>query len=107
MKYRVKMTPTAAREFEWLDVWWKANRDKNPFLFADEVYEAVEFLETTPEGGFSIKSRVGEHFRRVPLDGSRNQVYYWHQPGDTIVWIVSFWGGPRKGRPRLTLEEIP
>lgn len=39
MKYRVKFTPTATRQFDRLDAWWKENRDKNPFLFADGVTE--------------------------------------------------------------------
>ncbi len=107
MKYGVKMTRTAAREFDLLDAWWKANRDKNPFLFVDEVTEAIELLETTPEGGVSVTSRAGPHFRRVALERCRNQIYYWHEPGQGVVWIVSFWGGPRRRRPRLTLQELP
>jgi hypothetical protein len=67
-------------KFERLDTWWKENRDKNPFLFADEVDRAIDFLEIDPEGGFAIKSPVGPHFRRVPLERTRNQVYYWHEP---------------------------
>jgi hypothetical protein len=101
------MTPTAALQFERLDAWWKENREKNPFLFADEVARAIDFLELDPEGGFEIKSRAGRHFRRVPLERCRNQIYYWHQPGDERVWIVAFWGGPQKRRPRLALDEIP
>jgi hypothetical protein len=107
MTFRVKFTPTAALQFERLDTWWKENRDKNPFLFADEVDGAIEFLEIDPEGGFAIESRVGAYFRRVPLERTRNQIYYWHEPGNEVVWIVCFWGGPKKRQPQLSLDEIP
>ncbi len=107
MRYVVKLTPTAAREFERLDTWWKQNRDKNPFLFADEVDRAIDLLEAEPDAGLRTESRVGAYFRRVPLERCRNQLYYWHEPGSTIVWIISFWGGPRRRRPRLSLQEIP
>src|SRR5262249_24482572 len=98
MKHRVVVTPTAERHFDALDAWWKKNRDKNPFLFVDEFAEAVSLLKSAPEGGFAVQTRVGEHFRRVLLQGCGYHLYYWHQPGNATVWIIGIWGAQRKRR---------
>ena len=106
MIFRVAVTPTAERQFDRVESWWRKHRDKNPEVFVDEFARAAEFLRADPDGGFLIKSRVGEHFRRVILARCGYHVYYWHEPGTPTLWVTTFWGARKKRGPSLSLREV-
>jgi plasmid stabilization system protein ParE len=85
--------------------WWLDNRDKNPWLFGEELDAAEERLLEGPHRPPVFKKVDGWPIRRVLLEGTHHHVYY--QFTDELVYVLAVWGAPKKGPPRLRPERLP
>jgi len=99
MSKPVFTTPEADRHIEAIDAWWRANRDKAPDLFEEELALAIRMLADAPGVG-----RRYPHFargvRRVLLRSTRNHVYYVEQ--EDRVLVVAVWGAVKGAGPDLS-----
>lgn len=98
---RVIFSPEAEQCLDYIDTWWRANRDKNPNLFDEEVQRVVALLAATPEMGHEYRVRGRVTVRRVLLKKTRHYLYYWVNEAVGVVEVVSIWGTPLKRGPPL------
>lgn len=84
-----------------MDLWWRANRPKAPNLFAEELAFACASIAEQPNRYAVYKTTRRGIVRRTLMPGTRTHVYYVHQDGEDVVYIVSVWGGPRGHGPYL------
>lgn len=99
MNKPVFTTPRARLQILAMDEWWRANREKAPDLFEEELALAVQVLESSPGVGKhypNAKARV----RRLLLRSTRNHVYYIEQ--EDRVLVVAVWGAVRGSGPDLS-----
>jgi plasmid stabilization system protein ParE len=99
MSKPVFTTPMAELQIFEIDAWWRANREKAPEKFEDELANAFETLATTPGVGQRYP-RPGASVRRVLLRSTKNHVYYVEE--DDRVLVVAVWGAVRGSGPDLT-----
>lgn len=91
-------TPQADLQILMLDAWWRANRDKAPNLFEEELAFAFEMIGSAPGVGKQYP-RPGAMVRRVLMRSTRNHVYYVEQ--DDRVLVVAVWGAVKGSGPDL------
>lgn len=84
-----------------INTWWRANRDKNPNLFDDEVERISELLASSPTMGHVYKVRGGVTILRVLLSKTKHYLYYWLDEDDDAIVVVSVWGNPLRDGPPL------
>jgi plasmid stabilization system protein ParE len=92
-------TPVADRQILEIDAWWRANREKAPDKFEEELANAFETLAATP----GVGQRYPHHdasVRRMLLRSTKNHVYYVEK--DDCVLVVAVWGAVRGSGPDLT-----
>jgi plasmid stabilization system protein ParE len=77
--------------------WWRANRDKNPYAFEEEIAESEKLLEANAAVGKVIKARAGV-IRRILLERVRYYLYY--RVTEKRVEVISVWHSSRRP-PRL------
>jgi plasmid stabilization system protein ParE len=82
-----------------IDAWWRANRDKSPDLFEEELALAFRMLSTAPGVGKRC-SFAGATVRRVLLRATRNHVYYVEETDRVLV--VAVWGAVKGAGPDLS-----
>ncbi|MBC8068544.1 MAG: type II toxin-antitoxin system RelE/ParE family toxin [Deltaproteobacteria bacterium] len=91
-------TPEADRRIEAIDAWWRANREKAPDLFEEELALAVRMLADAPGIGKRYLHATGG-IRRVLLRSTRNHVYYVEH--EDRVLVVAVWGAVKGAGPDL------
>jgi plasmid stabilization system protein ParE len=91
-------TPEADLQIMEMDAWWRANRDKAPNLFEEELALAFEMIGAAPGVGKRYP-HPGAAVRRVLMRSTRNHVYYveW----DDRVVVVAVWGAVKGSGPDL------
>src|SRR5688500_14458279 len=96
---KLRISEEAQADIERIDAWWQEHRDKNPWLFQDELAEALELIELSPRLG---RIYEGAHsYRWVLLLKSRYLVFYEHFPEEDLVAIVAVWSSRRGEAPPL------
>ncbi len=98
MSKPVFTTPEADRQIEAIDTWWRANREKAPDLFEEELTLAVRMLSDAPGVGKRYPHATGS-VRRVLLRSTRNHVYYLEQ--EDRVLVIAVWGAVKGAGPEL------
>jgi plasmid stabilization system protein ParE len=99
MSKPVFTTPEADRQIEAIDAWWRANRDKAPDLFEEELALAFRMLADAPGVGKRYPHSAGG-VRRVLLRSTRNHVYYVEE--EDRVLVVAVWGAVKSAGPDLS-----
>jgi plasmid stabilization system protein ParE len=99
MSKPVLTTPEADRQIEAIDAWWRANRDKAPGLFEEELALAFRMLADAPGVGKRYVHPAGG-LRRVLLRSTRNHVYYVDDKDRVLV--VAVWGAVKGAGPDLS-----
>jgi len=94
-------SPEARACLSTINTWWRANRNKNPNLFDDEVERVTGLLENSPEIGHVYKVRGGVTIHRVLLEKTRHYLYYWIDEDDGVIVVASVWGTPLGHGPPL------
>ena len=97
---KIDIATRARREIERIDAWWRANRDHQE-LFKQELAEAEEFLEHTPELASVYVIRSKRKVRWLLLRKTEVKLYFWVDEKRAVVHIVSAWGGRRGRGPKL------
>lgn len=97
MKLRIE--PDAIERIEAARTWWIENREKAPYLFDDELADALELIAATPTAGHRIRLARGRHVRRVLMPKTETHVYY--DVEDDVVIVLMIWGATRRRRPQL------
>jgi plasmid stabilization system protein ParE len=82
-----------------LDAWWRANREKAPNKFDEELAIAFQTLSVVPGAGQRYP-HPEEDVRRVLLRSTRNHVYYIERKD--YVLVVAVWGAIRGSGPDLS-----
>jgi plasmid stabilization system protein ParE len=98
---KLLVTKPAARQLERIEAWWRANREKAPELFEEELGRAKEFLRSTPRLAKVHVIRGGREIRWLMLPRSKVKLYFWVNEKAGFVRIVSVWGGMRGRGPGL------
>jgi hypothetical protein len=95
----VRTTPSADAQILALDAWWRANRDKAPDLFEQELAIAFRTIAIAPSAGkrYRYPNAV---VRRIVMRATRNHVYYVDR--DDHVLVVAVWGAVTGSGPDLT-----
>ena len=96
----VELTAQAAQQLAQAREWWRANRDKAPHAFDDDVSALFRLLEGRPE----LVGRVLEQLptvRRVHLRRIRYYAYFRFADGGARVQIVALWHASRGDEPAL------
>jgi plasmid stabilization system protein ParE len=96
---KVRLSHEAKADLARIDAWWQANRPEAPLLFADEVIDLLEFLETAPEGGEMYETIEQGAVRRTLLPRTRHYAYHGIENDQVIVYAI--WGTPRGEGPPL------
>lgn len=91
---KLRISEEAQADIERIDAWWQEHREKNPWLFQDELAEALELIESSPRLGRIYEG--ARKYRWVLLLKSRYLVFYEHFPEQDLVAIVAV-GSPRSG----------
>ena len=99
MSKPVLTTPVADLQILEIDAWWRANREKAPDRFEEELASAFEMLAATPGVG-QRHPHPDASVRRVLLRSTKNHVYYVEK--DDCVLVVAVWGAVRGSGPDLT-----
>lgn len=99
MKFRIRISNTAAAQIDVASAWWREHRDKAPDAFDEDIDDAFQILRTEPGIGSPVRGRrIG--IRRLWLDRIRYFVYYRKVEPD-IIEILAVWHGARRPPPRL------
>jgi plasmid stabilization system protein ParE len=96
---KVRLAPRALREAERLKTWWLKNRPTSLDLFDEEMATAIEQIGAAPALGAIYPSSFGTTVRRVLMPKTQNHVYYLVRDNEVVV--LSVWGAPRAGGPKL------
>lgn len=99
MNKPVFTTPQADIQILEIDAWWRANREKAPELFEEELALALRMLESAPGVGKRYPYSSA-NVQRVLLRSTRNHVYYVEEADRVIV--VAVWGAVKGSGPDLT-----
>jgi plasmid stabilization system protein ParE len=91
------MSKRALRTIERINAHWHAHAD-DPTLFASELDEVADRLETAPGIGRTHPAKSRPALRRLLLPKSKCHVYYEVDEARQTVTIVELWDG-RRGRP--------
>ena len=94
----VELMPRAARQTAQAREWWRANRDKAPDAFDDDLADLLTALEHMPRAvGSLVNQRPG--VRRALLRRVRYNVYF--TIGESTVSIVALWHASRDTASKL------
>lgn len=91
-------TPQADLQILEIDAWWRANREKAPDKFEEELDLAFQRLAELPGSGQRYP-HPGADVRRVLLRSTRIHVYYVEQ--DDRILVVAVWGAVKGSGPDL------
>lgn len=90
----------AARAAERIDEHWRQNAD-DPGIFARELLEAIELLETSHGPGAPFPTPRHPSLQRVLLRKSRCHIYFEIDDAKLTIQILHIWDGRREGAPRI------
>lgn len=99
MNKPVFTTPQADLQIREIDAWWRANREKAPDKFEEELASTFLALSVVPGAGQRYPHPHGT-VRRVLLRSTKNHVYYVER--EDRVLVVAVWGAIKGSGPDLT-----
>ena len=102
MKHRILVSPEATAEILEIDTWWRANRDKAPDLFSQELAHVFDTIATLPLAGPLLRGSAVPGVRRAVLRKTRFHVYYRVEGAEVEVLVV--WAAMRGGDPDLGIQ---
>lgn len=88
--YRVLISPTAARQFEAAELWWRTNRPAAPRLLTVELATALLHISEQPSIGRRAESAMFKSVRVLLLRRSQYNVYYQVDEAAHEVHVVYF-----------------
>ena len=92
---KVVFSKRSQRQFETAVAWWRANREKAPFLVEDEVGRAVKLLEGSAYAGAPGRDPRMKDVRRLVLRETRYLLYYRVHESRSTVEILRLWHAGR------------
>jgi plasmid stabilization system protein ParE len=96
-------SPRAEVQILEIELWWLANREKNPDFFKDELEKALDVIVQLPDAGESYSHDAIPGVRRRLL-GTGHHVYYVNESQQ--ISILALWGAPREDGPDLGNEPL-
>src|SRR5262245_52749769 len=81
--------------------WWSANRRAVPPVALLEFDRCLTRLEFSPDAGPRFHRTRVPGVRRLVMRRTKHLVYYVHDAGNEIVYIIAVWGAPKGGDPML------
>jgi plasmid stabilization system protein ParE len=103
MSARIRVMPEAIEQAEQADTWWRENRPDAPYLFREELDEALGLLASAPLAGEPQPRRRVPGARRVPLQRTRYHLYYVYEASSNQVRVLAVWSALRGRGPHLRL----
>ena len=94
----VRTTPQADLHILELDSWWRANRERAPDLFEQELSMALRTISSAPHVGKRYP-HAGADVNRMLMRTTRNHVYYVERHDHVLV--VAVWGAIKGVGPDL------
>jgi plasmid stabilization system protein ParE len=98
---KIEIGKRASRQVERASSRWQQYRPSAPFLFEQELDEALRRLLTMPKVGVPYATTKRPGLRRLLLPKTEYHVYYALERGQTVIVIHSVWGARRGQGPRL------
>jgi len=95
---RVDLSDEADAQVAEIDAWWRANREKAPELFTDELERALAHLGSMPSLG-TIYEQGPPAVRRLLL--SRTHYYLYFIEEADRLYVVAVWSCFRGRGPKL------
>lgn len=95
----VRTTALADMQMLELDAWWRANREKAPDLFEQELANGLRTIASAPGAGKRFPHPEAD-VRRLLLRSTRNHVYYVERSDHVLV--VAVWGAIKGAGPDLS-----
>jgi plasmid stabilization system protein ParE len=94
---RLEVAPRAETQIRRIARWWHEHRPAAPWLFSEELADALESLMVNPTSGTFYGERRGTRVRRVRLSRSRYHVYFSYDDERDVVSVraVSWRAGRR------------
>jgi plasmid stabilization system protein ParE len=89
----VKVTARADSEIREAGAWWRANRDKAPHAFREELQRGFALLAQQPEAGTLATNTKLKGVRRIHLSRIRYFLYYRISPAQ--VEVLALWHSSR------------
>lgn len=86
---KLLITARARRDIARIEEWWSQHRAKSPLLFREELQEAFAHIEATPELARVYTSRAGKEYRKLPLEKTRQVVYFEVRSERGVVVVVA------------------
>lgn len=99
--YSVIVSPRAREQVLAISQWWRENRDKNPFLFEDELIDGLALIGKSPLVSAVYRVMSQRVVRRVRLSGSRYYIYFEVDDRAEKVNVLAVWHASRGNGPRL------
>ena len=93
---RVVFSKRARRQFDTAAAWWREHRDLAPYLFEDEVRQAVMVLAATPYAGAVGRDERVKGVRRVVLQQTQYVLYYRVHEARGVVELLRLWHTSRR-----------
>jgi plasmid stabilization system protein ParE len=94
------LSKRAVRAAERIDIRWREHADDGN-VFARELLEAIELLETTRGPGSPFPTERHPALKRVSLLKSRCHVYFEINDKQQRIEILHIWDGRRERAPKL------
>jgi plasmid stabilization system protein ParE len=99
--YRVDITSRARGQIQEISRWWRANREKNPGLFREELAGVRHQLAHVPTAGPAYDSPEHGDVRRILLIRTQYHVYYVIDEKQRVVTVLAVWHVARGSGPVL------
>ena len=98
---KIEIGKRASRQVERASSRWQQFRPSAPFLFEQELGEALGLLLRMPKVGVPYPSEKRPELRRLLLRKTEYNVYYALERNETVIVIHSVWGARRGQGPTL------
>ena len=96
---KLRLLPAAIERIDAGRAWWLGNRDKAPYLFDEELADALELITDMPGAGQRVALSTGRSAYRVLMP--KTAFPRDDEVGDDEVHVLSVWGARRADRPQL------
>jgi plasmid stabilization system protein ParE len=97
----VVVVDEAEEQLREINEWWIANRRAAATLVIDEFERCVTLLESSPDIGTRFHRTTVPGVRRLVMKKTKHFVYYVHDDGNAVVYVIAVWGAPKGGDPVL------
>lgn len=101
MTCQLAIVPEAERQLQAIDQWWQTHRGAVPDLFLDEFNQGLDLLSELPDIGPLYRRSKHPGVRRLLLRRSKHWIYYFHDRGRSMVYVLAIWSTFRGSDPPL------